>query len=146
MATGLEKVSFHSNPQERQCQRMFKLLHNCTHLTRSKVMLKILHQPTEYTNTSQLLNVSLIFWPRRTGYDPTTKPISVETRAWKEHGPSVAEEQLPREGKAAYSVSLSGAGATNLALWACLIIISTTCSFTISAEAWAHPQVPFIRL
>ena len=23
----------HSNPQERQCQRMFKLLHNCTHLT-----------------------------------------------------------------------------------------------------------------
>ena len=31
--TGLEKVSFHSNPKERQCQRMFKLLHNCTHLT-----------------------------------------------------------------------------------------------------------------
>ena len=35
-ATGLEKVSFHSNPKERQCQRMFKLLHNCTHLTRSQ--------------------------------------------------------------------------------------------------------------
>ena len=29
----LEKVSFHSNPKERQCQRMFKLLYNCTHLT-----------------------------------------------------------------------------------------------------------------
>ena len=29
-----EKVSFHSNPKERQCQRMLKLLHNCTHLTR----------------------------------------------------------------------------------------------------------------
>ena len=29
----LEKVSFHSNPKERQCQRMFKLLHNYTHLT-----------------------------------------------------------------------------------------------------------------
>ena len=40
-ATELEKVSFHSNPKERQCQRMFKLPHNCTHLT-SKVMLKIL--------------------------------------------------------------------------------------------------------
>ena len=26
--------SFHSNPKERQCQRMLKLLHNCTHLTR----------------------------------------------------------------------------------------------------------------
>ena len=28
-----EKVSFHCNPKERQCQRMLKLLHNCTHLT-----------------------------------------------------------------------------------------------------------------
>ena len=28
VATGLEKVSFHSNTKERQCQRMFKLLHN----------------------------------------------------------------------------------------------------------------------
>ena len=27
------KVSFHSNPKERQCQRMFKLPHNCTHFT-----------------------------------------------------------------------------------------------------------------
>ena len=34
VATGLEKVSFHSNPKERQCQRMLKLLHNCTDLTR----------------------------------------------------------------------------------------------------------------
>ena len=31
--TGLEKISFHSNPKEGQCQRMFKLLHNCTHFT-----------------------------------------------------------------------------------------------------------------
>ena len=34
VATGLEKVSFHSSPKERQCQRMLKLPHNCTHLTR----------------------------------------------------------------------------------------------------------------
>ena len=33
MATGLEKVSFHSNPKGRQCQRILKLLYNCTHLT-----------------------------------------------------------------------------------------------------------------
>ena len=33
VATGLEKVSFHSNPKERQCQRMLKLPHNCTHFT-----------------------------------------------------------------------------------------------------------------
>ena len=33
VATGLEKVSFHSNPKEKQCQRMFKLWYNCTHFT-----------------------------------------------------------------------------------------------------------------
>ena len=33
VATGLEKVSFHSNPKESQCQRVLKLPHNCTHLT-----------------------------------------------------------------------------------------------------------------
>ena len=32
VAIGLEKVSFHSNPKERQCQRMHKLPHNCTRL------------------------------------------------------------------------------------------------------------------
>ena len=33
VATGLEKVSFHSNPKERRCQRILRLLHNCTNLT-----------------------------------------------------------------------------------------------------------------
>ena len=33
VTTGLEKVSFNSNPKESQCQKIFKLLHNCTHLT-----------------------------------------------------------------------------------------------------------------
>ena len=42
VATGLEKASFHSSHKETQCQRMLKLPHNCTHLTRCKVMLKIL--------------------------------------------------------------------------------------------------------
>ena len=31
VATGLEKVSFHTNPKERQCQRMFKPPYNCAH-------------------------------------------------------------------------------------------------------------------
>ena len=31
VATGLKKVSFHSNPKEGQCQRMFRFLYNCTH-------------------------------------------------------------------------------------------------------------------
>ena len=34
VATGLEKVSFHSNLKERQWQRILILLHNCTDLTR----------------------------------------------------------------------------------------------------------------
>ena len=37
VATRLETVSFHFNPKERLCQRMFKLLHNCTY---SNVMVK----------------------------------------------------------------------------------------------------------
>ena len=34
VATELEKVSFYSNPKERQCQRMLQLPYSCTHLTR----------------------------------------------------------------------------------------------------------------
>ena len=33
VATELKTVRFHFNPKERQCQRMFKLLHSCTYLT-----------------------------------------------------------------------------------------------------------------
>ena len=42
MATGLEKVSFHSNPKERQCQRCsnYRTIALISHA--SKVMLKIL--------------------------------------------------------------------------------------------------------
>ena len=32
VSTKLDKVSFHSNSKERQCQRMLKLPHNCPHL------------------------------------------------------------------------------------------------------------------
>ena len=42
VATGLEKVSFHSNPKERQCQRMLNY-HTIALISHtSKVMLKIL--------------------------------------------------------------------------------------------------------
>ena len=33
VATGLEKISFHSKSKERQCKRMLKLPHTCNHLT-----------------------------------------------------------------------------------------------------------------
>ena len=63
--TGLEKVSFHSSPKERQCQRMLKLPHNCTHLkviTLSKVMLKILQaRILQYMTLCELPNVQASF-------------------------------------------------------------------------------------
>ena len=43
VATGLEKVGFHSSPKERQRQRMLKLLHNFAFILHTrKVMLKSL--------------------------------------------------------------------------------------------------------
>ena len=61
VAKGLEKISFHSNPKERQCQRMLKLWHNCVNCVcelfishTSKVMLKILQ-----TRLQQYLNQEL---------------------------------------------------------------------------------------
>ena len=33
VASGLEKAGVHSNPKERQCQQIIKLLYNCTPLT-----------------------------------------------------------------------------------------------------------------
>ena len=33
VATGLEKVGFHFNPKEEQCQRTFKLQYSCAHFT-----------------------------------------------------------------------------------------------------------------
>ena len=54
VATGLERVSFHSNPKERQCQRMLKLLHNSLISHASKVILKILQ-----TRLQQYMNHEL---------------------------------------------------------------------------------------
>ena len=61
VATGLEKVSFHSNPKESQCQRMLKLQHNCTHSPASKVMLKILQARLQQYVNHELLDVQAGF-------------------------------------------------------------------------------------
>ena len=58
VATGLEKISFHSNPKERQCQRTLKLPHNCTHLT-SKVMLKIIQARLQQHMNRELPDVQV---------------------------------------------------------------------------------------
>ena len=61
VATGLQKVIFHSSLKEGQGQRMFKLPQNCTHFTSGKVILKILQavstvcEPRTSTCTSWVL-------------------------------------------------------------------------------------------
>ena len=70
VATGLEKVCFHSNPYERQCQRMLKLPHNCTHLHTSKVMLKILQARLQQYVNWALLDVQAVFTKDRGTRDP----------------------------------------------------------------------------
>ena len=65
VVTGLEKISFHSNPKERQCQRMFNLPHNLTviglisHV--SKLMLKILQARLQQYVNRERLNIQAGF-------------------------------------------------------------------------------------
>ena len=61
MATGLEKVSFHSNPKERQCQRMpsYHTIALISHT--SKGMLKILQARLQQYMNSELPDVQTGF-------------------------------------------------------------------------------------
>ena len=61
VATGLAKVSFHSNPKERQCQRMLKLPHNSLISHASKVMLKILQARLQQYMNRELPDVQAGF-------------------------------------------------------------------------------------
>ena len=65
VATGLEKVSFHSNPKETQCHRMLKLLHNCTHLNANKVMLKMLQVRLPTVHEPRTSRCSRWIWKRK---------------------------------------------------------------------------------
>ena len=61
VATGLEKVSFHSNPKERQCRRMLKLLQIALISHASKVMLKILQAKLQQYVNSELPDIQADF-------------------------------------------------------------------------------------
>ena len=61
VATGLEKVSFHSNPKERQCQRMLKLRTIALISNASKVMLKILQARLQQYVNRELQDVQAGF-------------------------------------------------------------------------------------
>ena len=61
MATGLEKVSFHSRPKEGQCQRML-ILHTVALISHaSKVMLKILQARLQQYVNRELPDVQADF-------------------------------------------------------------------------------------
>ena len=47
-----QNCSFHSNLKERQCQRMFKVLHNCTHLL----------SPRDFSSKSTGVGCHFILW------------------------------------------------------------------------------------
>ena len=61
MATGLEKVSFHFNPKEWQCQRMLKLPTITLTSHASKVMLKILQAKLQQYVNRELPDVQAGF-------------------------------------------------------------------------------------
>ena len=60
VATGLEKVSFHTNPKERQCQRMlYRTIALISHT--SKVMLKLPQARFQHYLNHELLDVQAGF-------------------------------------------------------------------------------------
>ena len=61
VATGLETASFHFNPKEKQCPRMFKLQHNSHISHASKVMLKILQASLQQYMNHELPDVQAGF-------------------------------------------------------------------------------------
>ena len=61
VATGLEKVSFHSNPKERQCQRIFKILQIALISHASKVVLKVLQARLQQNVNQELPDVQAGF-------------------------------------------------------------------------------------
>ena len=61
VATGLEKVRFHSNPEKSQCQRMLKLCTVALISHASKVMLKILQARLQKYVNCELPDVQIGF-------------------------------------------------------------------------------------
>ena len=97
MATGLEKVSFHSNPKERQCQRMLKVLHYCTlSLICARVLflsLCLVNKKVQVQNTVPLLP-SILLFGKELGLDQ----CCIKQRPMKEEAPpNIRILSSPRE-------------------------------------------------
>ena len=80
VATGLEKVNFHSNPQKRQCQRGLKLPQTALISHASKVVLKILQARLQQYVNRELPNVQAGFVKGRGTRDQIANWIIEKTR------------------------------------------------------------------
>ena len=65
VATGLEKVNFHSSPKEGQCQRMFKEACSCAHFHASKIVFKIFQSRLQKCINQELPDVQIGLWKGR---------------------------------------------------------------------------------
>ena len=81
VTTGLEKVSFHSNPKERQCQRTLKLWHIVFISPASKVMLKILQARLQQYMNLELSDVQAGFRKDRGIRDQIAKILWIMEKA-----------------------------------------------------------------
>ena len=89
VATGLEKVSFHSNPKERQCQRMSTIA-LISHA--SKVMLKILQARVQQYVNHELSDVQTGF---RKAKEPELKlPTPVGSSKRQKSSPNTSTSAL----------------------------------------------------
>ena len=87
VATGLEKVSFHSNPKERQCQRIFKhTIALISHAT--NVMLKILQARLQQYVNPELPGIQARFRKGRGTRD------QIDTICWIIEKARVSEKHL----------------------------------------------------
>ena len=81
VATGLEKVSFHSNPKERQCQRMFKLSTIVLNSHTSNILLKVLQARLQQYMNCELPDVQAGFRKLRETRDQITNIGWIITKA-----------------------------------------------------------------
>ena len=79
-----EEVSFHSHPKDGQCQRMFRLLHNCSSHA-SKVMLKIPQARLQQYVNWELSRVQAGFRKDRGIRDQVAKIHCITEKAWEFH-------------------------------------------------------------
>ena len=79
------KGQFSSNPKERQCQRLFKLPHNCTHLTCSKIMLKILQARLQQYVNHELPDIQVGFTKGRATRGQITNSYWIIKKVLEKH-------------------------------------------------------------